>query len=93
MNVREVGFRSILQDDEGMSGTEMVRKMIFLAGSVEEERCAQRTIDTCQHASVCPYHTTQDIKAAVRTYPLGSLAARTLQRWNCDCSDSSEKQL
>ena len=43
MNVREVGFRSILHDEADTSGTEIVRKMMFLAGSEEEERCAQST--------------------------------------------------
>ena len=43
MNVRELDLRSILHDEAGTSGTEIVRKMIFLFATVAEERCAQRT--------------------------------------------------
>ena len=75
MNVREVGLRSILQDEEEMSGTEIVRKMTFLAGSVEEERCAQRTIDTYQQIIRLQYvrgtTDTQDIKGCSKNIPSG----------------------
>ena len=75
VNASEVGFRSILQDEEEISGTEIVRKMMFLAGSVEEERCAQRTTDTCQHMTRLQYvrgsMATQDVKSCSDNIPSG----------------------
>lgn len=44
MKVSELDLRSSLRPDAGTSGTLMVRKMTFLDSSVEEDRCAQRTV-------------------------------------------------
>ena len=45
----EVGFKSILHDEAGTSGTEIVRKMAFFSGTVAEERWAHKTSKESQY--------------------------------------------
>ena len=67
--VREVGCKSILHDEAGTSGTEMVRKMTFFSGTVAEERWAHRTRGK---VSTQAYFGIQDIDVAMRHIDLPS---------------------
>ncbi len=49
----ESGFKSILHDEAGTSGAEMVRKTTFFSGTDAEERWAHKTMGESQ----CPVAT------------------------------------
>lgn len=73
----ESGFKSILHDDAGTSGAEMVRNTTFFSGTVAEERWAHKTMGESQ----CPVTTFKSLTRLllgyfVSTYPL-EFALRT----------------